>query len=202
MKILEHFYSRHSNPLSAKRAICFDSNHDDWCTVHNFEQMYNKVYASMVDGGVAIKWVDSENWINHDGKYFELEEDAYGRNMAYLLICLEVLFVDEVGCNMSPKNDANISGEKFLVDPESQAQITLVSKDCHFTVLGFTDADGRPVLCTIILACRVLKIEYIMGVNPFAEVDEATLSDENCDGEDKWFCEARGEKVPCFVGHS
>ena len=51
-------------------------------------------------------------------------------------------------------------------------------------------------------------MEYIMGVNPFAEVvEELDLSDENCNGEDKWFpygptCQVGDMNVPCFVGHS
>jgi len=80
--------------------------------------------------------------------------------------------------------------------------------DCHFTVLGFTAANGQLILCATILACKVLKVEYIMGVNHFAEVVDANLMDKICDGEDKcWFpygpnCYVRGTKVPCFVGHS
>ena len=100
----------------------------------------------------------------------------------------KVLFVDEVGCNTSQKSDGNIGGEKFLVDPDSQARIRSAFKDYHFTVLGFTDAEGMPVLCAIVLVCKVLKYEYVMGVTPFAETEEnASLSDENCDGEEKWF---------------
>ena len=44
------------------------------------------------------------------------------------------------------------------------------------------------MLCAIVLACKVLKYEYVMGVNPFAETEEnASLSDENCNGKEKWF---------------
>ena len=119
-----NFCSRHSNQLSAKRAVRFDSNRDDWCTVKNFELMYQKVYNSMVDCGVAIKWEDGEHWVNNENEPVELEKDAYGRKTAYSLMHPEkVLFVDEVGCNTSQKSDGNIGGEKFLVDPDSQARI-------------------------------------------------------------------------------
>ena len=44
------------------------------------------------------------------------------------------------------------------------------------------------MLCAIVLACKVLKYEYVMGVNPFAETEEnASLSDENCNDKEKWF---------------
>ena len=45
-----------------------------------------------------------------------------------------------------------------------------------------------------------------MGVNPFADVidDEDPLSEEHCDGEEKWFpfgpsCNIHGKNVLCFV---
>jgi len=79
--------------------------------------------------------------------------------------------VEEVGCNTSQKNDGNISREKFLVCADSQAQIWLAFKDCHFTVLGFMAATGEPILCEIVLLCKMMKMEYMMGCNPFADVD-------------------------------
>jgi len=52
----------------------------------------------------------------------EREGDAYGRNTQFELVHPEkVIFVDEVGSNTSQKNDGNIGGEKFLIDPDSQA---------------------------------------------------------------------------------
>ena len=76
---------------------------------------------------------------------------------------------------MSQKNDGNIGGEKFLVCPDSQAQIQLAFEDCHFTILGFTAATGEPVLCAIVLASKTMKMNFIMGVNPFTNIDEDNL---------------------------
>jgi len=76
----------------------------------------------MADCGVAIKWADDPKWFSHDGVMVESEEEAFGRKTEYELIHPDkVLFVDEVGCNTSQKNDGNIGGEKFLVCPDSQA---------------------------------------------------------------------------------
>jgi len=205
----KRFCQCHKNQLSAKKAVRFDSFRDDWCTVQNFETMYEKIYTCMADCGVAIKWADDPKWFSHDGVIVESEEEACGRKTEYELICPDkVLFVDEVGCNMSQKNDRNIGGEKFLVCPDSQAQIQLAFKDCHFTVLGFTAATGEPVLCVIVLASKTMKMDYIMGVNPFANIDEDNLlTDNHCDGEDKYFsmgpsCDVGGKKVPCFICNS
>ena len=69
-------------------------------------------------------------------------------------------------------------------------------------------ATGEPILCAIVLACKMMKMDYIMGVNPFADMDNNNLlADDHCDGEDKWFlmgpsCNVNGMKVPCFVCNS
>jgi len=68
----------------------------------------------MVDCGVAIKWMDGPKWYNNDGAVVDKEEDTFGRKTAFELIHAEkVLIIDEVGCNMSQKNDRNIGGENF-----------------------------------------------------------------------------------------
>lgn len=41
--------------LKQQNAICFDSNRKDWCTVENFQKMYNHIYPVMVRSGTAIE---------------------------------------------------------------------------------------------------------------------------------------------------
>ena len=76
----------HKNLLTSKKAVRFDSFHDEWCTVCNFERMYEKVYACMVDCGVAVKWADGPIWFNHEGEVVETEGEAFGRKSEYELI--------------------------------------------------------------------------------------------------------------------
>ena len=65
--------------------------------VKKIEHMYKNVYNSMVDCGVAIKWEESEHWVNNENEPVELEKYAYGRKIVYSLMHPEkVLFVDEV----------------------------------------------------------------------------------------------------------
>ena len=42
-------------------------------------------------------------------------------------------------------------------------------KDAHFTVLGFTAAEGTPVMCAIIFAAKELELSWVQGLNPFVE---------------------------------
>ena len=38
-------------------------------------------------------------------------------------------------------------------------------KDAHFTVLGFTAAEGTPVMCAIIFAAKELELSWVQGLN-------------------------------------
>ena len=42
-------------------------------------------------------------------------------------------------------------------------------KDAHFTVLGFTAAEGTPVMCAIIFAAKELEVSWAQGLNLFVE---------------------------------
>ena len=39
----------------------------------------------------------------------------------------------------------------------------------HFTVLGFTAANGEPLLCAILFAAKSMKREWVTGFDPFAD---------------------------------
>ena len=68
----------------------------------------------MVDCGVAIKWEDSEHWVNNENEPVELEKYAYGRKTAYSLMHPEkLLFVDEVGCNTHWRVMGTLAGRSF-----------------------------------------------------------------------------------------
>ncbi len=88
----------------------FDSFREDWCTMENFEAMYEDIYARMVDSGVATK-APNPVWASKEGMVVETKDEAWGRQTKYLLTRPDyVVFVDEVGDNTSQKNDGNIGG--------------------------------------------------------------------------------------------
>ena len=83
-------------------------------------QMYDNVYNSMVTAGVAVK-LDDPAWFDKDGKEVATEDEAFGWQSQFKLTHPElVLFMDEVGNNMSQKEDGNIGGQKLLVDLAQQ----------------------------------------------------------------------------------
>jgi len=98
--------------------------------------MYNNVYESMVDAGVAVK-LDAAAWFNKDGNEAPTEENSVGRQSSYKLTHPDlVLFMDEVGDNTSQNNDGNVGGQKLLVDPKCQA---VCHQHLQIAILLFSD---------------------------------------------------------------
>jgi hypothetical protein len=98
-----------------------------------------------------------------------------------------------------------------------QSQVRNYFKDNHFTVLCFTAADGRAVMCAIIIAASKLKVTDVTGFNPLSKDAEDVSSDdmklledeieqmkdEHSNGVDRLFpfgptCSFNGTEVPTF----
>jgi len=190
LKYWHNFLKR--NPiLSTKKAVRFDSQRDDWCTLENFSFMYKEIYAKMVESRVAIE-LDKEQWVSKEGIIVHSEEEAFGRKTKYLVTRPEyIVFVDETGDNTSQKNDGNVNGTRYVCDRDERCLQTSSFKDRHFTSLGFTLADGRPLLCAIIIACGAIDAKTKMGLQPWCPiVGDGRLEDNleaNSNGIDKFF---------------
>jgi len=86
---------------------------------------------------------DTSYWRNEAGEVVELEKDAVGCKSLYELIHPDwLVFVDEVGSNTSQAKDGNVGGERFLCTKEGRPQNRAATKDEHYTMLGFTAANG------------------------------------------------------------
>ena len=169
------FMKRNKDLVTAKHGVKFESKRADWCTYNNFEAMYEQVYKEMVAGGIAVEFPNKE-WLNKEGVVVLEEKDALGLQTKYNLIRPDrLLFVDEVGSNTSQTKDGNVGGELFLCGKGERPQQRSAHKDAHFTVLGFTAANGNPIMCAIIFAAKTLEDEWVLGLDPFAE----WVGDEN-----------------------
>jgi hypothetical protein len=128
--------------------------------------MHDGVYEKLAEAGIADDLAD-ERWLDIHGNIVETESEAYGRKMKYLLRHPEkLLFVDEVGDNISKKGDDNAGVQNFTVETDMRAQVRNSFKDNYFTVLGFTAADGRAVMCAFIIAASKLRFTNVTGFNP------------------------------------
>jgi hypothetical protein len=140
--------------ITAKKAVKFDTKRAEWCTYSNLEEMYNEVYSHLVTSGLAVKHVEPV-WRNKTGDVVPCEKDAFGLKSAYELIHPEwLVFIDEVGSNTSKAKDGAVGGQTYLCTRDGHPQQRAATKDCHFTVLGFTAANGEPIMCAIIFAAK------------------------------------------------
>jgi hypothetical protein len=197
------FLNRNKHLIKAKRAVKFDTKRAEWCTYQNLEEMYNEVYSHLVSAGVAVKH-EAPVWRNTTGEVVTCEKEALGLQSAYELVHPEwLVFVDEVGSNTSQVKDGAIGGQTYLCAKDGRPQQRAATKDAHFTVLGFTAANGEPIMCAIIFAAKTMKEEWALGYDPFIDWigNEENIS-ENI-GRGKAMpqgpdCIFRGKHVPCF----
>ena len=87
-----------------------------------------------------------------------------------------------------------------------RALISSSFDSCHWTTLGFTLGDGRPLLCVIIFACAEVDAKMRMGIQPWCEIEGDLVKNmaENSHGVDKYFpygpsCWVDGKEIPCYV---
>jgi hypothetical protein len=180
--------------------------------------MYNDVYEGLWEAGIAEK-LDEALWRDKDNNIVVTQGEAYRRKTEYSLLHTEyIVMVDEVGENISQKGDGNIGGQTFMVASDMRAQVQNYFKDNHFTVLGFTVANGIPTMCAIIITASKLKVTYVTGYNPLSEdaqdicgeemkalqEDIHSMKDDHSNGAYRMFpfgptCNFNGVTVPTFV---
>jgi hypothetical protein len=163
--------------------------------------MYTEVYKDLCAAGLACEHAEPV-WRTSDGEVVDSEEKAFGLKGKYELIHPAMLiFVDELGCNTNKKQDGD--NEKYLCPSFGRPQSRAAMKDSHFTVLGFTAADGDPLMCAIIFAAKSLREEWVLGFDPFTEWigDENNLNENWGEGKQYPFglsCNFKGKTIPCF----
>ncbi len=143
-------------------------------------QLFHHVQRSVRgngEEGIATKHSD-EIFLNSDGDPTD-EKSARGLPTKYTMQHPEkLIFVDEVGSNASTTKDGNVGGEKFLCETDAQPQMKAVTKDSHFTVLGFTTATGVPLLCSIIFSEKELDEKCVFEFDasaPWAVDDDSVI---------------------------
>jgi len=88
-----------------------------------------------------------------------------------------VLFVDEVSNNTCMSEDRQVDGQQCLGTIKGDTmKIASSIKEARWTLLGFTNAKGEPVLCAIIFASETITDEETLGFDIFAKV-KGDLSD-------------------------
>ena len=142
------------NEEHIKRGRCKvrDQKRLTWCTKDNFSCMYDSVYDKMVTAGVAEK-VDHDLMYDKDGNETSDELKMIGKKTRYRLTNpSNVVFVDETGCNTNQKVDGYVGGRLHILPTNAtESGITGSVTDLHFTVLCFSNGNGEPLMCAIIM---------------------------------------------------
>ena len=105
--------------------------------------------------------------------------------------------------NTSQAKDGKVGGEIFLCTKEGRPQQCAATKDANFTMLGFTSANGKPIMCALIFAAKAMKNEWTLGFDPFAEWIGEEEDIQGNMGEGKVYpmgpeCTFKGKNIPCF----
>jgi len=209
------FMKRHQDELKRVRATIKDVNRKTWVKYEHFENMYNNVYARMIEAGVAVK-LESKVWFNKDCDIVESKEDGgIGLMSDVQLVHPEyVVFVDETGVNTNQKADGAVGDQKFVVG-KHQEDVGLcgATTDIHFTVLVFTAATGQPIMCSVIMKSEQdvsqIPTSWKLGIDITKRINLG-------DGDDDttvWMnnehlmiggpvCRFRGKEIPCYIGTS
>ena len=198
------FMRRHQHIIRSKRAEKFEAKQAEWCAYENLLEMYDHIYEAMVDHGIASK-CDTKVKLDKGGEIVKHSDEAFGLPMQYIIQRPDkLLFVDEVGSNTCTTKDGHVGGEKFLCQANARPQVKALTKDSHFTVLGFTAASGEPVMCAIIFSAKEMCESWVLGLNASAPwVGDDNNIRANTGGLDKQHpqgpvCYFNGKTIPTF----
>ncbi len=184
--------SRHEDLLTRNGSVVKDLKRRTWVKSENFQNMYENVYATMVEAGIAE---ELEEEIQHETGWptkYALTNPEY------------LLFMDETGCNTNQLNDGKVGGELFIM-PKTVGDAAAPAgamTDLHYTVLPFISGTGEPVLCAIIFKseqhiCEI-PVNWKMGIDLTCD-DVDDMKNVAAGGPT---CTYLGKEIPCFYGTS
>ena len=209
------FMKRNEQNIKRGRCKIRDQKRLTWCTMDNFQCMYDSVYDKMVAAGVAEK-VDHDLMYDKDGNETVEESKMVGRKTRYCLTKpSNVVFVDETGCNTNQKLDGYVGGRLHVLPANAtESGIPGSVTDLHFTVLCFSSGNGDPLMCAVIMKSardissmpNILKFgldrkkEFINGETDYEMFEKNFGNEKAMPGGPQ--CFVNGKHVPCFVGCS
>ena len=191
--------------LVNKKGQKYDLQRSQWTTYRNFSTMFDNIIGNLVDAGLAVP-LEDPIWMDKDGNSCEPNE-AFGCKVTHRILYPEdVLVADELGGNLSQKGDGNLGGEKLMCEAGTVPRQRSCTNDRHFTVLGFTNLLGEPVMCCVIIKGVNRNTAVETGLDFTKQLFEGSDIDfiRFNYGEGKFFpggpkCEYRGKQVPCFI---
>jgi hypothetical protein len=75
------------------------------------------------------------------------------------------IVLDEVGSSLSMVNDGHIGGAKYICEKGDEPKTPSSKKERHFTCLGLTALDGKPVMCIVIIDSKKENLMVRTGID-------------------------------------
>ena len=143
--------------------------------------MYVGIKDAMMDCKIAGPhsepvWMDKEGAVVNENS-----DKKFGNKVDLNILRPDLCLVaDEVGCNTCMKGDGHVGGKKLVCERGCVPYETIGKKDKHFTVLGFTNLLGDPILCVIIITGKEEDLSVRLGiVDDDDVVAVGSIDDEN-----------------------
>ena len=207
------FMKRHADKLTSKRGHKYELDRSNWTTYQNFKQMYNNICDALLDCKIAVLF-DQSVWMNKEGQSVSRDDnDRIGMKVTIDIIRPDLcLLADEVGCNTCQKGDGHVGGKRLVCQKGCVPYKVTGKKDKHFTVMGFTNLAGEPILCVILITGKEDNFLVRTGIVDDDEVEVIGTPDDpdfvlKNTGEGKKFpggpsCMYKGKEIPAFVEFS
>ena len=107
---------RHEQYLHSRKGYRVACNRTEWVIYNNVKIMYDLIYEQMINAGIAVELPEEEQyWVDKDGEELDSDENAVGLKVKVRITHPEwLLFGDEVGTDISQKDDGHVGGQRFV----------------------------------------------------------------------------------------
>jgi hypothetical protein len=141
--MVPRFLSRHEDVLTRNGSEVKDLKRGTWVKSKIFQNMYENIYATMVEVGIAE----------------ELEEEIqHERGLPTKKALTEpefLLFIDETGCNMNQLSDGKVGGELFIMPKNIGDGAAPAGATTDSTLLSCPLSLAQVNLCFVLLSSKV-----------------------------------------------
>ena len=111
--------------------------------------------------------------VDINGERTDSKSDAFGLKVKVDITHPEwIIFGDEVGIDISQKDDSQVDGQTFVTAKRTRVNIKSSHTDGRFTAIGLTAATGEAVVTIVISVAKELSFVQCMGHGIKVEHDQ------------------------------
>ena len=138
--------------IEIQTQVNVENRRESWCTYHNLKDMYD----SLMEHWLELKYIEAlpnSEWQDMHGNNVGVDNPSrLGRKVKYRWVhANRFLVADEVGHNTNMSRQSTPRMMRTVGEKGRKSKKPAATDDCHFTVLGFTNLNGDPVLVVCIV---------------------------------------------------